>query len=48
VLFGTIKEQLKPSIEVLEINTHINDPDFARQAVESLLSMLQQDESKKV
>jgi uncharacterized protein (UPF0261 family) len=38
--YNTIKENLKPGIEVIEIDHNINDPEFSSKAVEVLLGML--------
>ncbi len=40
ILFETIKEKANDSIEVLEIDTHINEGHFATVAVEKLLSLI--------
>ena len=39
-LFQSIRNWVGPSVKVLEVNRHINDPEFANAAVASLLSML--------
>ena len=38
--FESIKGNIRSGIEVREMTTHINDPDFARACAESLLEML--------
>ncbi|MEM7374056.1 MAG: Tm-1-like ATP-binding domain-containing protein [Bacteroidota bacterium] len=40
VLFGTLKQKLKPNILIEEVETHINDEAFAKKAVDTLLNML--------
>jgi len=40
VLFETIKNKTKSSIDVIEVSANINDPLFAEQAVNHLLMML--------
>lgn len=40
VLFQAIKENLKDSIQVIEVQTNINTIDFAEQAVKSLVALL--------
>ncbi|MBX2878224.1 MAG: Tm-1-like ATP-binding domain-containing protein [Saprospiraceae bacterium] len=41
VLFETIKAELSTAIPILELNVDINDPIFAKQAVDLLLEMLE-------
>ena len=41
LLFKTIKENLKDSIEVEEVKANINTTDFAEQAVKSLLALIE-------
>jgi len=41
VLFSTIKENLKDSIQVIAIQSNINTTDFAEQAVKSLLELVE-------
>lgn len=40
VLFDTIKAELRPNIPTIELEVDINDPVFAKKAVEMLLEML--------
>jgi uncharacterized protein (UPF0261 family) len=39
-LFGRFKEKLRKDIEVVEMDCHINDPQFAGKAVELLMEMI--------
>ncbi|MEX2600663.1 MAG: Tm-1-like ATP-binding domain-containing protein [Balneolaceae bacterium] len=39
-LFDTLKQEIQPGIELLELDLHINDPEFSDIAAEKLLSML--------
>jgi uncharacterized protein (UPF0261 family) len=39
-LFQSLRNWLSPSVRLLELDLHINDPDFARLAAETLLAML--------
>lgn len=40
VLFDTIKENTKESINVIEVDAHINDEKFSRMVVSVLLGMI--------
>ena len=40
-LFQSIRNWISPDVKVIALDLHINDPEFARQAAETLLSMLQ-------
>jgi uncharacterized protein (UPF0261 family) len=40
VFIGELKKNLSAEIKVIEVNTHINDPEFARAAVEALEEMM--------
>ncbi len=42
VLFDAIKKNVNEKIKVIEIDAHINDPEFAEVAVRTLLGMLQE------
>jgi uncharacterized protein (UPF0261 family) len=35
-----LKANLKPSIELIEVDAHINDPEFAEKCARSLLELL--------
>jgi uncharacterized protein (UPF0261 family) len=39
-LFTALREHLRPDIPLVELDTHINDPDFAHKAVEKLLELM--------
>lgn len=39
-LFDTLKEEIQPGVELLELDLHINDPQFSEIAADKLLSML--------
>lgn len=39
-LFNAIRSQLHPDIPLIEVNTHINDPAFGRQAAATLLKLM--------
>ena len=39
-LFDALKSNLRPGIEVLELDTNVNDPAFADRAADELLGML--------
>lgn len=41
-LFQSIRNWVGPMVELVELDLHINDPEFARMATEKLLSMLPQ------
>jgi uncharacterized protein (UPF0261 family) len=38
--FEAIRSHLRPDIPLIELDTHINDPDFGRQTAETLLSLI--------
>ncbi len=40
VLISTLREELKPEIEVMEVDAHINDSSFANAAVELFLKLM--------
>jgi len=40
VLAVELRKHLKPGIEVVELDTHLNTPDFARAAVDALDEMM--------
>jgi uncharacterized protein (UPF0261 family) len=40
-LFQSIRNWVSPQVKLIELDLHINDPVFARAAVETLLAMLQ-------
>jgi uncharacterized protein (UPF0261 family) len=40
VLFETIKKNLSPGIEYVEIENNINDPEFSAKAVEMMLNLV--------
>jgi uncharacterized protein (UPF0261 family) len=39
-LFDTLREQLRPPVELIELDLHINDPEFADAIAEALLDLL--------
>jgi uncharacterized protein (UPF0261 family) len=41
-LFDTLNEELSPSVDLVELDMHINDPEFAAFAAHRLLRMLEQ------
>lgn len=41
VLFDAIKEHTKETVDVIEVDAHINDEEFSRMAVKTLLDMLE-------
>ncbi|MBL8795650.1 MAG: Tm-1-like ATP-binding domain-containing protein [Planctomycetia bacterium] len=41
-LFASLRQWMSPQVELLELDLHINDPAFARTAVETLLRLLNQ------
>lgn len=45
VLFATLREKVRPPVEIVEVEAHINDPHFADVAVDRLLGMLGQSSS---
>jgi uncharacterized protein (UPF0261 family) len=40
-LFDSLKRSLRPDIPVVEMDVNVNDPAFARQCAETLLSQMQ-------
>jgi len=40
--YAAIKNNLKPGIPVIEMDSNINDPEFAEKVAETLLDMLEQ------
>lgn len=43
-LFSTLKKELKPEIQVIQVDAHINDEIFAEKAAKELLSLLGKEE----
>jgi uncharacterized protein (UPF0261 family) len=43
-MFGAIKANLKPEIPVVELDLNINDPAFAKQAVDMMLALIEKKE----
>jgi uncharacterized protein (UPF0261 family) len=41
-MFDAVKANLREGIEVVEMDNHINDPDFAAKAVEMMLALIKQ------
>jgi uncharacterized protein (UPF0261 family) len=41
-MFEAIKKDLRPGIPFVEVDLNINDPEFAAQAVESIVQLIQQ------
>jgi uncharacterized protein (UPF0261 family) len=39
-LFGALREGLKPDIRVRELDSHINDPEFAHALADELLALM--------
>jgi uncharacterized protein (UPF0261 family) len=39
-MFAALREALRPDVPVIEIDANINDPEFARQAVETMLKLI--------
>jgi uncharacterized protein (UPF0261 family) len=39
-LFDAIRDNLRPDVPLIEMDTHINDPAFARKAAETLLELI--------
>ncbi|MGB9629257.1 MAG: UPF0261 family protein, partial [Thermodesulfobacteriota bacterium] len=44
VFINTLRENLKPEVEVIEFDAHINDPSFAEGAVNHFLRLMAQRE----
>jgi uncharacterized protein (UPF0261 family) len=42
-LFNSIRKHVRPHVRLIEIDAHINDPEFAQAATDALLSMLRVD-----
>ena len=45
-LFQSIRNWIGPQVRLVELDLHINDPAFARAAVETLLSMMKEPRTK--
>ena len=45
-LIGSLKNHLKPQIPVLEVDAHINDPEFADMAAAEMIQLIQNSSAK--
>jgi len=46
MLIETLKKHLRPQIPVLEVDVHINDPEFADTAASTMIQLIQNSPAK--